>query len=134
MTGRAWKAAAFDVMTDEGQEQVAGWVNGLFALDFRVFDVAHRRAILSKCRPGWAMTHLPTGRLTAGIVAPLAKAMEIAQEIAILGDWNFSDREKARKFASAINGLRAVYPGELLLKSAAFGPLFFSADATGAAS
>lgn len=91
MVEAGWNAQAFDVLVDFDGEQVkqpvAGWVNGVWALDFRVFDLSEGWD--EDLSGGWLLTHLPTGRRAFGIITPLDEAMKIADAINAMADWDF---------------------------------------------
>ena len=110
-----WQATSFAVKTDRGEYLVAGWVHGLFALDFRVRDR----------QPGWQLTHIPTGMQGGFIEAPLEDAFAVVAEVEALGDWsavtgaNVSDDIKRGM-------LRLRDERRILLRSADVTPLKYS--------
>lgn len=116
---REWRAGAFTVRTEQGERQIAGWICEPFALDFRVWDDDEDWYVR-----GWALTHIPTGFIAAGILAPLNQAFSIADEVNACADWNFTDAVLSKKRAKPMHALKAKYDGVLALKGARFSPLF----------
>jgi hypothetical protein len=117
-----WRPGGFQVSTDQGTAEVAGWLHGHFALDFRLFrdewgDWSER---------GWQLTHVPTGMVAAGILAPLDRACEIADEIAAAADWDFTDPSEARSRGPAAMAVIAAHEG-VAIRTTGRGPLFKSA-------
>lgn len=109
-----WTAAEFRVTTDQGAIPVAGWVRGIFSLDFRVFD--------NSCEfdeeelvGGWALTHIPTGLRVAGLVTSLGNAKELADRILSLGDWDFTDPQGGKKLGDHMRDMRDQNIGIMLI-------------------
>lgn len=124
-TAGPWVAAELEVATPDGLLPVAGWVRGVFALDFRVFDILHTLDPESELAAGWALTHLPTGYAVAGLVTPLNEAKELVERISALGDWDFTDLQKARGFSKSMAAMRDQAQGAILLNpTAVFSPIF----------
>ena len=121
---REWRAGAFTVRTDQGEFQIAGWICEPFALDFRVWETDD-----DWYDRGWALTHLPTGFVAAGILAPLNQAFSIADEMNACADWDFTDPMQAQKLRKQVHALQARHEGLLVLKYPTFGPLFAMRDA-----
>lgn len=86
-----WQAKAFKIVV-RGQDgepthrDVAGWVSGSFALDFRVYNDGE-----GGYQHGFALSHLPTGRNICGLFLELDSAKDFADEIAALGDWDAAE-------------------------------------------
>lgn len=120
----SWVAQAFTVNTDSGQSQVAGWVSGLFALDFRVWNSWDEEFDEDRNDRGWVLTHLPTGFMAAGILAPLEEAKTIADRIIGLADWSFSDPAESKSRGSLLLPLRKELEGKLIFRAATYSPLF----------
>lgn len=66
--------------------EAAGWVNGLFGLDFRMYHDE-----VYDLDSGFQLTHIPTGYAVCAILAPLPKAKKLAEEIQAGANWDFSD-------------------------------------------
>lgn len=117
-----WCAAGFMAKTDQGEHEVAGWVNGLFALDFRIWsapdewDEGYDR--------GWLLTHLPTGHQMFGIIAPLTEARQIADRVAELTDWSFDDPAAAKGKSALLKPLKDELGDRLAFRRPVFGPMF----------
>lgn len=100
-----WKAESFDAIVEFRGKNVmmpiAGWVKGIWALDFRVFDLSEGWD--EDLSSGWMMTHKPTGRCVFGIVCPLSEAMDIADKISAMGEWEFEGDTPPK----SLSGIRA---------------------------
>lgn len=95
--GEFWLAGRFTPM------HVSGWVNGTLGLDKRVY---------------WVVSHLATGFQIACIQAPERRALEIADEIARLGDWSFEGpdgwQNQFPDCAEQIARIRRRFPSEIV--------------------
>jgi hypothetical protein len=101
----AWAVAPFTVWCetlDKGRHEatVAGWVRGLFALDFR--GVPSDDGEPSWSSAGWVITHVPTGYSVFGVQAPLEQVKAVVDHMLTLGDWNFADPEGAAALRPAM--------------------------------
>lgn len=90
---------------------IAGWVKGLWALDFRVFDES--RGWDDELCSGWMLTHIPTGFCAFGILAPLPEAQEIADEIDGMADWSFTDPDGAKNLKGVQAKVREEFEGRI---------------------
>lgn len=117
MVEAGWNAQAFDVLVDFNGEQikqpVAGWVKGVWALDFRVFDLSEGWD--EDLSGGWLLTHLPTGRRTFGIITPLDEATQIADAINEMADWDFEGTIPPPSLKGIRQRVLAAFDGKLTL-------------------
>jgi hypothetical protein len=124
MTEQAqWVAGSFTVPVMEGvqvgEQQIAGWLWGNFALDFRIWDDDMGEPYC----PGWLLSHVPTGLALFGIEGSLAHAQEMAEGIARLGDWSFTTVDQiAPELSKTMGAYKRETPG-LLLGNAYFSPI-----------
>ena len=85
MTLKRWREGSFEIVTQDGQMLVNGFVSG----EFGIRDAGGRR-------PVWTVTHLASGTLvtpgTAGF-HQIEMAMAFADRIAALADWSRIDRQ-----------------------------------------
>lgn len=114
-----WNVGEFIIHCDGGDVRVAGWKCGVWALDFRTYE------IFDEVSPGWALTHLPSGHIAAAIIESLENAQAIVGKIDALGDWSFTDAKMAGEFATGMRDLVSAHPDVLLLKHPLFGPGFY---------
>src|SRR5690606_7015753 len=114
---QGWQPGQFSVLTEEGEHPVAGWISEPFALDFRVWEDEN-----DWFRSGWALTHLPTGYIAAGILAPLSQAFVIADEFRAAADWDFTAPDEAKARKGAVADLRKKHGGVLVNRQPLFSP------------
>jgi hypothetical protein len=93
---QAWKRAGMEHEVKR-QVPIAGWINGLFALDFRVMLDMN-----DEYRKGWVLTHLPTGFIVVKLGLDRDAAIAVADEIAACADWNFTDPAGAKPISAAV--------------------------------
>ena len=111
----AWTAGSFSVATHLGQFPIAGWLKGLWALDVRTFyldDYEDDDAIY-----GWGLSHIPTGYLAFGIIAPLERAFSIADAINGMADWDFVDASGSTMLKGIKTKVLAAFPNEVVSNS-----------------
>lgn len=97
---------------------VAGWVQGPFGLDFRVFD----DDVGDFSNTGFVLTHLPTGMIVRQIVGVgMAEAMALADEILAAADWSFTDAPP-QECKLAVAALIKAHPGVLSSGHRMLGP------------
>lgn len=120
-----WRAGSFTAQSGAGDFEVAGWISGLWALDFRGYDDEDGFVL-----PGWALTHIPTGYLAAAIMDSLANAQAIVALIDNLGGWDFTDPAKVREKSAAMRQLRDTMPDVLKFRSPTIWPGFWYDRAT----
>lgn len=89
--------------------RVAGWVKGLFALDFRA--VIDDDDDFIGC--GWMLTHIPTGYAVQKLRCSLPDAIAIAERFAACGDWNFDKVEDCKKVGPAAVAIRSSLDGSV---------------------
>jgi hypothetical protein len=86
---------------------VAGWINGPFGLDFRVFT----DDVVGDATPGFMLTHLPTGFVVRALIAVgMKEAMALADEILDSADWT-SPATPTPEQCAAVKMIMADYPG-----------------------
>lgn len=121
MADAIWKAGEFNFSAADGATvRVAGWVKGFWALDFRVWYGA--KSLFA----GWALSHIPTGRLAVGILDDLEKAQAIADLVDGLGDWNFTEYERVRDFRDQMLTLQTLVGSDIMVfKHPSMGPNFY---------
>lgn len=97
-----WKAGEFTSQTFVGFDKpsmpvkIAGWISGLWALDFRAFDDDSNEWV----QGGWAMTHIPTGQKAFNILGlSLRQAQDVVEAIDAMAEWNFTDPSKAKSLS-----------------------------------
>ena len=68
------------------EQQIAGWVDGLFGLDWRA----------NACGDAaWIISHLPTGWGVMAVCGGLEDAKAVAEELRSATDWQFTDPDDA---------------------------------------
>ncbi len=111
-----WVATSFEAYVENDgsntRHKAAGWVKGLWALDFRVFDLSEGWD--EEHVGGWMLTHLPTGRRTFGILAPLDEALAIADGINAMADWDFPGEVPPPSFKGIKQRVEDAYPHQIL--------------------
>ena len=117
-----WNAQGFTVRTDQGEREIAGWVNGVFALDFRVFREDHYDYDIDTFS-GWQLTHIPTGFKAFGILTPLDRATKLADELASAADWNFTDPAEAKRLSKVARDFMEAHPNDVVRWDTVNGPL-----------
>lgn len=115
-----WTAGEFIAKTEEGARPIAGWVKGVFALDFRVF---RESAWDDENQSGWQLTHLPTGYRVLSLLVPLDGAVSLADEFADLSDWDFTDPAEAKSRSPIACEFIAKHPGKVVRWATAHSPL-----------
>src|SRR5262245_65974029 len=77
-----WQQKTFNIVTESGSEDAAGWVGGPFGI----------REVPRRWRPVWTVSHLTSGlRLTPGSGAGfsnIASAQAFAERLLPLADWS----------------------------------------------
>ena len=99
MPENPWVAGEFAIKCHDGNasaydETVAGWLKGIFAIDFRVFLEEDDD---NDYRKGWVLTHLPTGMICAKMGCPRLEAFRWADEIAALPGWDTITPERCTR-------------------------------------
>ena len=117
---KAWLVGEIPAATSHGRIPVAGWIKGHFGLDFRIWH----DEISDDFTKGWCLTHIPTGRVTMGIFAPLAQAQELADAFAEMTDWSFAESEKAKDLVFLVRGFRNQHADTISLRSPLYSPLW----------
>lgn len=115
---REWVAGSFAVSTALGSYEIAGWVKPPFALDFRTFDDGD-----DWIKSGWHLTHLPSGFGMCGIIANLATAKALADEILAIADWSFDDPEAAKAIGSVFTEWRKEHGAKIVRAASVSNPL-----------
>lgn len=117
-TADSWKAGAFSVPVEGGKTvEVAGWVKGPFALDFRAVEME------DYYDPCFTLTHMPTGMMICSFLAGKTKAMRLADELAGSGDWNFKNPEGSKNMSKVFADFRDRHGDCVTRISPALGPL-----------
>lgn len=96
----------------------AGWTNGLFGLDFRVYDDDDGEPFV----PGWSVTHIPTGYTVCAILAGLAEAKALTEELGAAADWNFTADADSKARAEAFHAFQHAHDGKVIRATATFAP------------
>lgn len=120
--GNQWRVGElqFVAKNDGNTVRLAAWVNGIWALDFRVFEDDDK--LLT---PGWMLTHIPTTYATLGILESLENAQSIVRHVDDLGDWNFTEAKNAISFDAGMRALCAMMPNVAIMRRAVFHPGFY---------
>lgn len=115
-----WKPSGFIVNTDQGPRTIAGWVKHPFALDFRVWWMDE------DYESGWLLTHIPTGFQIFGVRGSLERAFEVADRVAAVGNWDFTDPEAKAPLVKPMQALMKELGEEVLRGTASLAPLYRS--------
>lgn len=120
--GNQWRAGElhYVAQNDGKMVRVAAWINGIWALDFRVFKDDDELFT-----PGWMLTHIPTTYATLGILESLENAQAIVRQVDDLGDWNFTEVKGAMPFGAGMRAICAMMPNVAIMRRAVFHPGFY---------
>lgn len=125
-----WTAGSFETLAFLGEDktprkmEVAGWLNDIWGLDFRVWEDDDCDPV-----PGWHLTHVPTGYSAFGILTGLTVAKSIATEIARMGDWNFQNPEQAKALGPVAAAVMKRFGDNIVRGRATWGPHHGERDA-----
>lgn len=91
-----WAVGGFTIRTDRGPHEVAGWVKGAFALDFRPIHG------IEDAICGWHLTHVPTGWAIVVLQIGLARACALVDDLAAAGNFSLMTVKTAKLFTGAV--------------------------------
>lgn len=115
---RHWTAEPFRVVTAGGDRQVAGWVLGDLAIDFRtLLDDDDGSATF-----GWCVSHIPTGLAIFALAMGMDEVKPIVEELADYADWGPIRPENSVFLKGRVQALMARFPGLVFRSDQTFPP------------
>lgn len=106
-----WVPGGFTVPDPRGPLVIAGWIKGVFALDFRPFHWSLWDTIPDQSMPAlWVVTHIPTGHGVLAVADSLDMAKAIVAELDALIDWSKVTLDSAKWLERRVFDLGARYP------------------------